>query len=349
MPTLGELAQRFGLELPGDPAVAVDGVCGIDPGQPGKLTFLANPRLRDKLAGTRAAAVIVGKADAARYAGPKLVARDPYLAFARVAALFDRSSEFLPGVHASAQVAPGVHVPASAHVGAAAVIEAGARVGESVFVGPGSIVGRDAVLGDGTRLDARVVIGERVQLGKRVRINPGAVIGSRGFGLARGPKGWEEVPQLGSVRIGDDVEVGANTTIDRGAVDDTVLEDGVKLDNLIQIAHNVRIGAHTAIAGCTGVAGSTRIGARCMIGGASTINGHIDIGDDVIVMGFTTVTKSLAGPGQYASSMWSVETAREWRRITARVRRLGRTEERLAALEKRLGIERQDANDDENA
>ena len=294
--TLGELAQRFKagmpeLEVAGDPATKIHGVCTLAPGEPGCLAFLANPRFRAQLAGTRAAAVVLSKRDAAGHTGNALIAKDPYLAFARIAASFDRSGDFTPGVHPSAVVAPGVAIPASSHVGACAVVEAGATIGASTYVGPNCVVGRDARIGDHSRLEGRVFVGDRVQVGKRCRLNAGAVLGSRGFGLARGPAGWEEVPQTGTVILGDDVEVGANTTIDRGALGDTVIENGVKLDNLIQVAHNVRIGAHTAIAAMSGVAGSARIGARCMIGGCSCINGHIEICDDVIIIGFSMVTK----------------------------------------------------------
>lgn len=341
-PTLGELAQRFRagmpeLEVAGEPATVIRGVCTLSPGEPGCLAFLANPRYRPQLAATKAAAVVLGKRDAAGYTGNALIAKDPYLAFARIAASFDKSGEFTPGVHPSAAVAPGVAIPASSCVGACAVIEAGATIGASVYVGPNSVVGRNASIGDHSRLEGRVFVGERVQVGKRCRLNAGAVLGSRGFGLARGPAGWEEVPQTGTVILGDDVEVGANTTIDRGALGDTVIGNGVKLDNLIQIAHNVQIGAHTAIAAMSGIAGSARIGARCMIGGCSCINGHIEIADDVIIIGFSMVTKSITEKGQYGSG-FPAQPAREWRRGVAGVRRLGHMEARLSELERRAGI-----------
>jgi len=347
--TLGELAQRLKagmpeLEVAGDPATVIRGVCTLSPGEPGCLAFLANPRYRPQLAATRAAAVVLSKRDAGGHAGNALVAKDPYLAFARIAALFDRSNDFTPGVHPSAVIAPGVSIPSSSHVGACAVVETGATVGAGAYIGPNCVVGRNVQIGDHTRLDGRVFVGERVQVGRRCRLNAGAVLGSRGFGLARGPAGWEEVPQTGSVILGDDVEVGANTTIDRGALGDTVIENGVKLDNLIQIAHNVRIGAHTAMAAMSGVAGSARIGARCMIGGCSCINGHIEICDDVIIIGFSMVTKSITEKGQYGSG-FPAQPAREWRRGVAGVRRIGRMEERLAELERRAGIERAQGGD----
>jgi UDP-3-O-[3-hydroxymyristoyl] glucosamine N-acyltransferase len=339
--TLGELAQRFRaglpeLEVAGDPATVIRGVCTLSPGEPGCLGFLANPRYRAQLATTQASAVVLGRRDAAGYPGNALIAKDPYLAFARIAAAFDRSRDFAPGVHAAAVVAPGVAIPASSHVGPGTVIEPGAQVGEGVFLGPNCTIGREARIGDGSRVEGNVFVGERVRIGKRARLGPGAVLGSRGFGLARGPAGWEEVPQTGTVVLGDDVEVGAGTTIDRGALGDTVLEDGVKLDNLIQIAHNVRIGAHTVMAAQCAVAGSARIGARCMIGGGTGINGHIEIADDVVIIGFSMVTKSLE-KGQYGSS-YPVRPARQWRRDVANVRRLGLLQERLAELERRAGI-----------
>lgn len=345
-PTLGELAQRFRADLPelelvGDPATAIHGVCALTPGEPGRLAFLASPKYRSQLAATKAAAVVLGRRDAAGFAGNALIAKDPHLAYARIAAVFDRYARFAPGVHPAAAIAAGVAIPASTHVGAGAAIGEGARIGENVYIGPNCVIGRDASIGDGSRLAGNVHVGDGVRIGRRARLEPGAVLGSRGFGLARGPQGWEEVPQLGTVVLGDDVEVGANTTIDRGALGDTVLGNGVKLDNLIQIAHNVRIGDHTAIAAKSGVAGSARIGARCMIGGCSCINGHIEIADDVIIIGFSMVTKSITEPGQYGSGN-PARPARLWRRDIAGIRRLGHMEERLKALERRAGVERQD-------
>jgi UDP-3-O-[3-hydroxymyristoyl] glucosamine N-acyltransferase len=342
--TLDELARRFDLKVAGDPSVIVDGICTLNPGRAGALAFLANPRYRSQLARTAASAVVLGARDAAGFSGNALIAPDPYLAFARIAALFDRSNAFVPGVHAAAAVAPDVGIPPSAHVGPQSVIEAGVLIGEGVFIGPGCVVRSGAQLGAGSRLEAQVYVGERVRLGQRVRVQPGAVIGGRGFGLARGPQGWEDVPQLGSVSVGDDVEIGANTTIDRGAIGDTVLGNGVKLDNQIQIAHNVHIGDHTAIAACVGIAGSTRIGARCMIGGGAGVGGHLEIADDVVILGFAMVTTSLREPGQYGSGL-PVQPAREWRRQVGHFRRAPRNEKRLKALERRLGIEDQDQGD----
>lgn len=344
--TLGELAGRFGLELKGDAAVPIAGVCGLQPGKAGHISFLNNPKLREALASTGAAAVIVAPRYAPGLQGAGLVAKDPYLAFARIAGLFDPDRDFAPGIHPSAVVATDVVLGEGVHIGPQAVIESGARIDAGAFIGAACHVGEDACVGEDARLEPRVYLHARVRIGKRCHIQPGAVIGSRGFGNAMGPSGWEAVPQLGSVVVGDDVEIGANTTIDRGAIEDTVIEDGVRLDNLIQIAHNCRIGAHTAIAACTGIAGSTRIGRRCLIGGAVGINGHIEIADEVVILGRAMVTHSLTEKGVYGSGL-PVAPASEWRRTVARVRRLGRVDERLREIETRLKIEAQKEGADE--
>lgn len=342
--TLGDLAQRFALELRGDAGTLIAGVCTLAPGKPGAISFLANPKYRSQLAGTAASAVIVGNKDAAEFRGNGLVARDPYLAFARIAQLFDPSREFAPGIATSAVIAPSAQVGEGVYVGANTVVADGARIGAGSFIGPGCVIGKDASIGEGARLVAQVHVGDRVRLGLRCHVQPGAVIGSRGFGNAMGPKGWEEVPQLGSVQVGDDVEIGAGTCIDRGALEDTVIANGVRLDNLIQIAHNCHIGEHTAIAACVGIAGSTRIGARCMIGGAVGISGHLVIGDDVVILGMAMVIKSLPRKGVYGSGV-PVAEARDWRKQIARMRRLEHTEARLKALEQQLGIDSKRFND----
>jgi UDP-3-O-[3-hydroxymyristoyl] glucosamine N-acyltransferase len=336
--TLGELAQRFTLTLQGDAQLRITGVSALAPGKPGHLSFCADPRLRPELAATQAAAVVITARDAQKFAGNALVAPDPALAFARIAALFDRSKQFTPGVHPAAVVEPGAVIGAGCWIAPQAVIEAGASIGDRCFIGPHCLVRRGATIGPDSRLESRVYVGERCRLGARAHVMPGAVIGSRGFGLARSAEGWLEVPQLGIVSIGDDVEIGANTTIDRGALDDTVIEDGVKLDNIIQIAHNCRIGAHTAIAACVGIAGSTVIGKRCLIGGATVINGHIRIADDIVILGKTMVTKSLTQAGVYGSGTPALP-AREWRKQVARIRRLPHVEQRLEQIEKILKLE----------
>lgn len=348
--TLDQLAQAHGLTRIGDGSTVIRGVCTLAPGKPGHVAFLSNPRYRSQIAATAAGAVIVGAGDADSLQGrPGLVAREPHLAYARIARHFDPDRVFVAGVDASAIVAADAVLGEGCHVGAQVVIESGARIGAGSFIGPGCHVGRDVVLGEQARLVARVHIGARVRVGARVTLQPGAVVGSRGFGNTLGPQGWEEVPQLGSVVIGDDVEIGANTCIDRGAIDDTVIESGVRLDNLIQIAHNCHIGAHTAIAACTGIAGSTRIGKRCMIGGAVGIAGHLEIVDDVVLLGRSMVIGSVTRKGVYGSGL-PLDDAREWRKTVARVRRLDKYEQRIKALERRLGVSdnktREDGNED---
>lgn len=331
--TLEELAQLFALQSRGDVATVVHGVCSLTPGKAGHLGFLANAKLQGQLADSAASIIIVTAKHAEAVRGAALIAPDPTLAYARIAALFDPDRAFEPGIHAGAFVADGAQIGKGCHVGAGAVIEAEARIGEGACIGPGCTIGRAAVIGAGTRLIARVTVGPRVVIGAACQVQAGAVLGSRGFGNARGPDGWEEIPQLGNLIIGDRVEIGANTCIDRGAIDDTVIENGVRLDNLIQIAHNCHIGEHTAIAACTGIAGSTRIGRRCMIGGAVGIAGHIEVADDVIILGRAMVTGSITKPGVYGSGL-PLDDAREWRKTVARVRRLGRLEDRLQTLEK---------------
>ncbi|MGH8517489.1 MAG: UDP-3-O-(3-hydroxymyristoyl)glucosamine N-acyltransferase, partial [Panacagrimonas sp.] len=301
--TLGDLATRFDLELRGDASAEITGVCALKPGKPGCLSFLSNAKYRPQLAETQASVVIVTPRDAAGLRGAGLIARDPYLAYARIAALFDPGRGFEPGIHPAASIDPSAQIGAGVYVGAGAVIGPGTRIGAGSYVGPACVIGRDVEIGEGARLIAQVHIGDRVRLGLRCHVQPAAVIGSRGFGNARGPEGWEEVPQFGSVVVGDDVEIGANTCIDRGALEDTIIGRGVRIDNLIQIAHNCVIGEHTAIAACTGIAGSTRIGARCMIGGAAGIAGHLTIADDVIILARCMVTRSLPEKGVYGSGI----------------------------------------------
>jgi UDP-3-O-[3-hydroxymyristoyl] glucosamine N-acyltransferase len=334
--TLGELAVRFGLELAGDPGAEVTAVATLSSARPGTLSFLANPRYRRFLAGTQATAVVLDAEAATDCPVASLVAANPYAAFARIAQVLHPAPVHEPGVHASATVHPEADVSADAHVGPQAVIEAGAVVGPRACVGPGSVVMRDAQIGADTRLVANVVLYRGVRLGERCVLHSGVVIGADGFGFAPDRDGFVKVPQVGSVRIGHDVEIGANTTVDRGAIDDTVIEDGVKLDNQVQIGHNVRIGAHSVLAGCVGVSGSSTIGRRCMIGGAVGVVGHLEIGDDVMVTGYSMVSRSLKGPGVYSSGIPAIETA-EWRKAVARLRRLEVLERRVATLEGRRG------------
>lgn len=333
-----ELAERFGLTLRGDPAQRVEGVATLEQAGPGQLGFLANPRYRTQLAHTRAGAIVLRAAEADAWSGTRLIADDPYVAFARIAALFERAPAAAAGVHPSAVVAPGASVSAAASVGPFCVIEDGAVVEDGAILGPHCVVGRDCRIGAQSRLVARVTLVQEVTLGKRVLIHPGAVLGADGFGLAFDRGGddhgaWIKVPQLGGVRIGDDCEIGANTTIDRGALGDTVLEHDVRLDNQIQIAHNVTIGAHSALAGCAAVAGSARIGRYCLIGGAAGILGHLSIADRVTVTAMSLVTHSIREAGEYSSGT-PIQPNRQWRRNAARFKHLDELARRLDAAKK---------------
>jgi UDP-3-O-[3-hydroxymyristoyl] glucosamine N-acyltransferase len=321
---LSELAARFGLEWRGED-VLLRGACTLqaaDPA-PGSLAFLANPAYRRHLAGTRAAAVLLHPDEAAASPVPVLLSTNPYASYARVAALFDAVPARPPGIHPSAVVDPGASIDPAAHVGPLVVVGARSRVHAGAVLGPGCIVGEDCEVGEGSELVARVTLVRRVRLGRRVLVHPGAVLGADGFGIAPGPEGWTKVPQLGGVVVGDDCEIGANTTIDRGAIEDTVLEEDVRLDNQIQIGHNVRIGAHTAMAGCAAVAGSTRIGRWCLIGGGAGIVGHVEIADRVSIAAMSLVTASLPEPGEYASGT-PLQGKREWRRNAVRFGQLDR-------------------------
>jgi UDP-3-O-[3-hydroxymyristoyl] glucosamine N-acyltransferase len=271
-----------------------------------------------------------------------LLADNPTLVYARVAALFAPPAAGRQGIHPTAWVSSTAEVAASAWIGPHCTVEAGAVVAERVFVGPHCVIGERAQLGADSRLVAQVSIGQAVRLGCRVLVKPGAVIGSDGFGFANDGGRWVKVPQLGSVWIGDDVEVGANTAIDRGTLDDTVIEDGVKLDNLIQVGHNVRIGAHSILAGCVGIAGSAHIGRACMLGGGVGVAGHLDIADGVQVTGMSLVAKSLAQSGRYSSGL-EVEPNRRWNKISARLRQLDELARRLFALEKKINLSDREA------
>ena len=333
--TAGELAGRFGLELSGgDPALAIEGVGTLSGAGPAQLSFLANPKYRAQLAQSSAGLVVMRAADAEGHAGAALVAADPYVAYARIAALFDRAPAADAGIHPSAVIDATAEVDPGAAVGPFVAIGAGSRVAAGARLGPGCVVGEDCEVGAGSVLVARVTLVRRVRLGRRVLVHPGAVLGADGFGIALDRSQgiepyWVKVPQLGGVRVGDDCEIGANTTIDRGALEDTVLEHDVRLDNQIQIAHNVRVGAHTAMAGCVAVAGSTTIGRYCMIGGAAGIAGHLDICDRVVVTAMTLVTHSIREPGEYSSGTPLMDS-RSWRRNAVRFKQLD-------ALARRVG------------
>lgn len=332
--SLGELAVRFGCELRGgDPEARIDHVATLAAADAQSLTFVANPHYRQQLATTAAGAVVLDADSAADCATAALVCENPHATYARIAAVLHPHPAAPPGTHPSAVIAPGARIDPTAHVGALSVIGEGAIVGARAFVGPQCHIGEGATVGEDARLTARVTVCRRVQIGARAVIQPGAVIGGDGFGFAQERGRWIKVPQTGTVRIGADVEIGANTTIDRGAIEDTVIEEGVKLDNLIMIAHNVRVGAHSALAACVGVSGSTSIGRHCMIGGQVGIGGHLTITDNVIITGCTMVSHSIPRPGVYSGGI-PLEEAHVWRRLVARFKRIDSLATRLKALER---------------
>ncbi len=333
---LDELVARLGGEVAGDAGVVVRRVATLDQAGEGDLSFLANRKYLSRLQGSAAAAVIVAP-DARELLTdrPRIVTPDPYLYFARVAQLFNPPPVVQPGVHPLAATASAV--PASVQIGPGVSVEEGVELGEGVVIGAGCHIGRGARIGAGTRLAPRVVVHHDCLIGADCVIHSGAVIGSDGFGFAREKDGrWVKIPQVGRVVIGDEVEIGANTTIDRGALDDTVIGRGCKLDNQIQIAHNVRIGEYTAIAGCVGIAGSTQIGARCMIGGQAGVIGHLRIADDVVVSAGTLVTKSINRPGVYTAGL-PLQTHADWVRNFAHLRHLDTLVERVRQLEHQQG------------
>jgi UDP-3-O-[3-hydroxymyristoyl] glucosamine N-acyltransferase len=333
--TLGQLAERLGATLCGSADKVVSGLATLQEAGPDQLSFLANAQYRKFLAGCQAGAILLTAADAEGYAGNALVVGNPYLAYAELSHLFDRKPKAMPGVHPTAVVAEDALVHASASIGAHAVIESGAQIAAGVTIGAQCVVGARSVIGEGGWLAPRVTLYHDVRIGKRVVIQSGAVIGGEGFGFANEKGVWRKIAQIGGVSIGDDVEIGANTTVDRGALSDTLIGNGVKLDNQIMIAHNVQIGDNTAIAGCAGISGSTKIGKNCMIAGGVGMVGHIEVCDNVFVTGMTMVTRSITEPGSYSSGTAMQPTA-EWRKSAARIRQLDDMARRLQQLEKQL-------------
>ncbi|MEW5892072.1 MAG: UDP-3-O-(3-hydroxymyristoyl)glucosamine N-acyltransferase [Pseudomonadota bacterium] len=333
--TLAELKACLGGEILGDTGQRYGGIASLERAGPDQISFVVSEK---HLAATRhsaAGALLVPPALAERISQPRLVVANPHAAFARAVGLFHPEPAPIPGIHPSASLGPGAQVAPDAHIGAHVVIGAGARIGPRSRIDPGCVIGPDVVIGADCRLHANVTLHAGCRLGDRVILHSGCVIGADGFGLAWEDDHWLKVPQIGAVVLEDDVEIGANTTIDRGALDDTVIERGAKLDNLIQVAHNVRIGAHTAIAACAGIAGSARIGAYCQIGGAALILGHIEIADRVTVSAGSFIGKSISEAGVYTSTTLQMPHA-EWRRNMAQLRHLADLRERVRTLEKRL-------------
>nr|WP_314877254.1 UDP-3-O-(3-hydroxymyristoyl)glucosamine N-acyltransferase [uncultured Pseudomonas sp.] len=333
--TLGQLAEALGATLKGPEALQITGLATLQEAGPGQLSFLANPQYRKYLDNAQASAVLLKAADAEGFAGNALIVADPYLAYARISHLFDPKPKAVAGVHPSAVVADDAQVDASASVGPFAVIESGARIAANVTIGAHCFIGARCVIGEGGWLAPRVTLYHDVTIGARVTIQSGAVVGGEGFGFANEKGVWRKIAQIGGVRIGDDVEIGVNTAVDRGALADTLIGNGVKLDNQIQIAHNVQIGDHTAMAACVGISGSTRIGKHCTIAGGVGMVGHIDVCDNVFVSGMTMVTRSITEPGGYSSGT-AMQPLGDWRKSAARIRQLDDMAKRLQQIEKRF-------------
>ena len=331
--TLGELAHELGAELQGNPAHLITGMGTLQNAQSHQLSFLANPRYRPLLATTQAGAVLMRAQDKGDFAGPALFLSNPYVAFATLSHRFDRSPTLPQGIHASAVVAETAEVPASACIGPLAVIGEGAVIGEDTVIEAGAVIHARVHIGANCRIRSHVVIYHDCVLGDRVNIHAGTIVGGDGFGFANERGVWRKIAQIGRVVIGDDVDIGANTTIDRGALEDTEIHNGVIIDNQVQIAHNVVIGAHTAIAANCGVSGSTRIGKHCILAGGVGIVGHIEICDGVQITGMTMITKSISEPGSYSSGT-AFDSTDNWKKMAVRLRRLDELAQRVRVLEK---------------
>lgn len=332
---LSEIIERFGGELIGDSSILIKQVAPLSTAQAEHISFLANPKYRRQLQGTKAGAVILGIAEREATALPRILSDNPYAYFAKVSALLNPPRAEKPGIHPSALVDKTAEIPDSAAIGAFVFVGKGVKIGQRAVIGAGCYLGDGVEIGDDSLFYPQVVVYHGSVIGKRAIIHSGAVIGADGFGLAKEDGRWIKVPQIGRVLIGEDVEIGANTTVDRGALDDTVIEDGVKLDNQIQIAHNVHIGAHTAMAGCVGVAGSAKIGQHCTVGGGAVILGHLEIADRVNISAGTLITKSIAKAGEYTSVM-PFSAHQDWLKNAAHLRRLDKMAEMISELGKKV-------------
>lgn len=338
---LGELVDSLGGQLMGDRDIVIAGISPLDAAKASDITFLSNIKLRTQAAQTQAGALILSANHhpdiAASYRGACIITDNPYAYYARVAQAFVKvnAAAVVPGVHPSATIEAGARIAASALIGPHVTIGAGAEIGDHCVIGAGSVVGPGARIGEGCLLHPNVTFLAGCRIGARGIIQSGAVIGGDGFGFANDKGRWIKIPQTGGVRIGDDVEIGANTTIDRGALDDTVIEDGVKLDNQIQIAHNCVIGAHTAMAGCVGVAGSAKIGRHCTFGGAAMVLGHLQIVDHVHVSSGSMVSRSISEPGQY-TGFYPLAKNADWEKTAVIVRNLDAMRDKVRELEKTI-------------
>ncbi len=331
--TLAQLAETLDAELRGDADKVIDGLATLQSATSHQLSFLANAHYRKQLEQTQAGAVLLSVSDAADYSGDCLVVADPYLAYAKLSHYFDRTPQQTVGIHPTAVIADSALIDSTACIGPGVVVDEHAVIGAGVSLGAHCFIGARTTIAEGGRLLARVTLYHDVTVGARVVIQSGAVIGGEGFGFANHQGTWHKIAQIGGVTIGDDVEIGANTTIDRGALDDTLIGNGVKLDNQIQIAHNVQIGDNTAVAACVGISGSAKIGRNCMLAGGVGLVGHIDICDGVFITGMTMVTHSITEPGAYSSGT-AMQPAADWKKNAVRFRQLDSMAKRIRALEK---------------
>lgn len=342
--TIAELAQYLQLEFQGDGQCEISGIAPLQHAQLGQISFLDNRKYKQHLADTKASAVICKQEFAEQCPCAVIISQEPYYTFALLTHIFSDVPRPDTGIHPSAVIADSAEVDPSASIGPNVVIESGTKIGKNVVIQACSYIGDGVTIGDNTRIWPNVSIYYRVVIGQRVNIHSGVVIGADGFGIAKHKGQWQKVAQLGSVIIGDDVDIGANTSIDRGALNDTIIDNGVKLDNLIQIGHNVEIGEHTAIAGCAAIAGSTKIGRDCLIGGGACISGHLTITDNIVITGMSGVSSSLSKPDIYSGGT-KLSTNREWRKNTARLANLDNLVRRLFSLEKK--IEKQQTTEEE--
>jgi len=333
--TLGELAEHVSGEIKGDASCVIESVGTLHHANAKQITFLTNPSYRKQLASTQAGAVIMTASDAENCSINAIVSQNPYAAYAKIAALLSPEEKYVHGIDTGAYIATDTIISKTASIAAGVVIESGVTLADFVRIGPGCVLQKNVKIGAHTVLTANVTVAHDCDIGEGNLIHPGVVIGADGFGQAMDNGRWIKVPQLGRVVIGNDVEIGANTTIDRGAIENTIIEDNVKLDNQIQVAHNVIIGAHTAIAGCTAIAGSTKIGKHCRIAGMVGIVGHIEIADNVTVTAKSLVSGSIKKAGMYSAGT-PLEPSQHWRKNTIRFKHLDEMAKRLNKLEKQL-------------
>ena len=336
--TLEHLASKYACKIQGDPSTVVTNVSTLSNASSDSLTFFANTKYKSELQETNAAAVVLTENDLKLCPTASLVTNDPYLLFARIASDFDTSKQFQPGIHPSAVIDQTCNIPSTCGIGAGVILDKNVELGEHVFIGANSVIEKDSKIGESSWVSSGVIIHEGTEIGLRAIIHSGVVIGADGFGFSETKdSAWVKIPQMGRVIIGDDVEVGANTTIDRGTLSDTVIGNGVKLDNLIQIGHNVIVGDHTAIVAQTGISGSTEIGKRCKIGGQVGMVGHLKITDDTTIAARTTVTKDIKDSGVYAGNLFSHQKASEWQKNAVSFRKLNKLQKLVSLINKKVG------------